>query len=513
MKTNSLDLKKVAKNTVMLYIRMFFAMIVGIYTSRIVLQTLGVVDYGVYNVVGGIVAMLGFLNLSLGNATARFITVCIGENNVERLKKVFSTALILHIIIALIVAFVVETAGLWYLTNHLNIPINRVDAAFWVLQFSILSAMISITQVPYNSCVIAHESMDVFAYVEILNSFLKLVIVFFLTICDVDKLILYSILSLGVVVLIASIYRIYCKCKYEECVTRFVFDHSIAKDMIFFSGWNGLGTFSQYAETQGSNLVLNAFFGPIANAAAGLATTVNGIVVGFAGNICMAFNPPIIKSYSNKEWNNFNYLIVNSSKYSLAFFQMLMIPVIFEAPFLLNLWLGSVPQYVVIFMRLILIVAFFDLAARIVNTGIIASAQLKWPCIIASLCFMLSVLLSLILLVNDGSAYYVYVVMIMTHSIILFVYIYYLHKIEPNFKPFALVCGAYIKIILLIVLNSIIIFYLNSVFRSDALTLTTACVSSFAITAIYTLLILANKKERATIVQKTNAITSKMLCK
>jgi hypothetical protein len=187
--------------------------------------------------------------------------------------------------------------------------------------------------------------------------------------------------------------------------------------------------------------------------------------------------------------------------------------VIFEAPFLLNLWLGSVPQYVVIFMRLILIVAFFDLAARIVNTGIIASAQIKWPCIIASLCFMLSVLLSLILLVNDGSAYYVYVVMIMTHSIILFVYIYYLHKIEPNFKPFALVCGAYTKIILLIVLNSIIIFYLNSVFRSDALTLTTACVSSFAITAIYTLLILANKKERATIVQKTNAITSKMLCK
>ena len=265
--------KRIAKNTIMLYLRMFLTMVVGLYTSRVVLQTLGVEDYGIYGVVGGIVAMMGFLNASMSGATSRFLTFELGRGDKERLSKTFSSALVVHIIIAVIVFVVAETVGLWFLCYKLVIPENRMVAAHWVYQLSILSSMITITQVPYNSSIIAHEKMDVYAYVEILNVTLKLLIVYLLVIGNFDKLILYAILMFAVSVIIMMVYRIYCLRRFEECKFRLFLDKDYLKPLLSFSGWDLYGNTDFSVRQQGANFLLNMFYGVVLNAAYNIATT------------------------------------------------------------------------------------------------------------------------------------------------------------------------------------------------------------------------------------------------
>lgn len=252
---------------------MFLTMVVGLYTSRVVLQTLGVEDYGIYGVIGGIVAMMGFLNASMSGATSRFLTFELGRGDKERLANTFSSALIVHIIIAAIVFVVAETVGLWFLCNKLVIPENRMVAAHWVYQLSILSSMLSITQVPYNSSIIAHEKMDVYAYVEILNVTLKLLIVYLLVIGNFDKLILYAILMFTVSVIIMVVYRIYCLRRFEECKFRLFLDKDYLKPLLSFSGWDLYGNMAFSVRQQGANFLLNMFYGVVLNAAYNIATT------------------------------------------------------------------------------------------------------------------------------------------------------------------------------------------------------------------------------------------------
>lgn len=281
MENNPSGNKRIAKNTLLLYFRMLLTILVGLYTSRVVLNTLGISDYGVYNIVGGVVTMLAFLNSAMVAASQRFISFELGTGDLEKLKKVFCTSVSIHITLAILILIVAETIGLWFVNAYLNIPLDRMEAANWVYQCSVLTLILTIISVPYNSCIVAHEHMRAFAYVSIVEVILKLAIVYLLLIGDFDKLILYAILIAVVAFIIRIIYGIYCKQNFEECTYHFLFDRKLFKEMFAFAGWSVIGNLGFSLKDQGSNIILNLFGGTTVNAARGIAMQVNGIISNF----------------------------------------------------------------------------------------------------------------------------------------------------------------------------------------------------------------------------------------
>ena len=382
--------KIIAKNTLLLYVRMLFSMIVGLYTSRVVLQVLGVVDYGVYNVVGGVVGMLGFLSTTMSGATSRFITYALGEGDENKLSKTFDATLIIHICIAIIVALLAEIIGLCFLCYKFNIPQESMHAAYWVLHFSVMSAALCIVQVPYNACIIAHEKMNVFAYAEMANMILKLVIVFILQAFGGNKLITYALLLLCVSILITGFYTMYSILHYSECRFHRCIDKKILKSIFNFSAWDMLGHVGVSFRDQGSNMVLNIFWGPVLNAAAGLAITVQNVVYQFAGNVVTAIRPQIIKRYSVNDIQSTLELVYSSQRINLCLILLVVIPMFFEMPFLLQLWLAEVPDYLVVFCRLILIVDVLKSYSNITYIAIQATGDIRQVSIIRSVIYILS---------------------------------------------------------------------------------------------------------------------------
>lgn len=383
--------KRIAKNAVMLYVRMFLTMIVGLYTSRVVLAVLGVEDYGTYGVVGGIVAMIGFLNASMSGATSRFLTFELGKGDEKRLADTFSSALIIHIGIALLVLILAETVGLWFLCNKLVIPEGRMPAAHWVYQLSIASAMIWITQSPYNATIIAHERMDVYAYVEILNAVLKLLIVYLLSIGNFDKLILYATLVFLVSVLIRLIYRIYCVRHFSESHLHWVWDKSILKPMLVYSGWNLYGALCLTTRQQGTNFLINIFFGVVFNAASSVATTIQGVVKGFTYSSTFAFRPPIIKAYAQGSFQEMMRLMKSAMSLCIFLSLLVSLPLYIEIEYVMDLWLVNPPVMAVEFVRLLIVSAFFALITLIFTIGIEATGYNRQMNIYTGSIFMLTI--------------------------------------------------------------------------------------------------------------------------
>ena len=381
--------KRIARNAVMLYIRMFLTMIVGLYTSRVVLNVLGVEDYGIYGVVGGIVAMMGFLNASMSGATSRFLTFELGRGDQKRLADTFSSALIVHMIIALIVLVVAETVGLWFLTHKLVIPAGRMPAAHWVFQLSILSTLFGITQVPYNATIIAHEKMDVYAYVEILHASLKLLIVFLLTIGSFDKLILYAVLLCAVSLTTMLVYRIYCIRHFTESRFHWIWEKSILRPLVSFSGWNLYGNLGGVFQQQGSNFVINFFFGVVMNAAVNVGLTVANTVNMFASNVMVAFRPQIIKYYSQGEKDRMRDLTILAIKVIMFIYSLVAIPVFIEIHNLLQLWLVKVPEHAATFCRLLLISVFFETIRYLLIIDIHATGNVKYVSFFSGSLFLL----------------------------------------------------------------------------------------------------------------------------
>lgn len=349
------DNKKIAKNTMFLYFRMFLIMGVSLYTSRIILQSLGVEDYGIYNVVGGIVTMFSFLNGSLGAATSRYITFELGRKDYEKLNKIFNVALVTHIFIGLIIVVLAETIGLWFFYNKMIIPDDRLDAAFWVYQISILSSLITLTQVPYNATLIAHENMKVYAYVGMVEVIVKLLIVYLLVIAPFDKLICYAILLFLLNVGLITFYRIYCIKRYQESHINICMDKVLYKDMFKYAGSDLIGNVSVLAQGQGLNLLLNVFFGPVVNAARAVAYQVQGAVTQFGNNFMTAVRPQIIKLYAQGEVKDMFKLVYLSSNFSFYLMWLLILPLCLEADYVLSLWLGEYPDYSVSFLILVFI--------------------------------------------------------------------------------------------------------------------------------------------------------------
>lgn len=377
MEINQTKNKTIAKNTIFMYIRMGVTMIVGLYTSRVVLQQLGIEDYGLYNVISGIIAMLGFINGAMVNTTLRFITVYIAKENEIMLNNIFSMSFIIHLIIAAIILLLGETVGLWYLNNKLIVPEGREFVAHCLFQLSAVTCILSILYVPYNATIVAHEKMDTFAYISIMDVMLKLIIVISLSYSPIDKLLFYGMLLAMVSVLDLSIYFIYCHRTFAETKLKFYWNNSIFKEMMSFVGWAFVGNFSYLFYSQGINLMLNAFCGPAVNAARGIAVQVEGVVKQFANNVQMAINPQIIKSYTSNDIERTYTLIFASSKYCFYLLFIVSLPIIIEADFILKLWLGIVPDHTVNFIRLILSISILDAFINPMYTANLASGKLK----------------------------------------------------------------------------------------------------------------------------------------
>ena len=346
--------KRIAKNTLLLYFRMLLMMAVSLFTSRVVLNTLGVEDFGIYSVVGGVVGMFVFINNSMSSATQRYITFALGKGDKNRLQTVFSTTLQIHSLIAIIIVLLGETVGLWFLYNKMQIPADRMDAALWVMQCSIVSMVVMIVSVPYNADVIAHEKMSAFAYISILEVVLKLAIVYLLLVFSYDKLILYAILILMIQILIRFCYSIYCNKHFEETRYKHVWDKKLFKEMTGFAGWSLFGNMAGVLFGQGLNMLLNVFFGPVVNAARAVAVQVQGAIQQFVGNFQTALNPQITKTYAAGELNEMHRLMFRSARFSFYLLFFLSLPVLYETDFILTIWLKIVPENAVAFLRIMI---------------------------------------------------------------------------------------------------------------------------------------------------------------
>lgn len=419
---------RIAKNTVYLYIRMFITILVSLYTSRVVLKVLGASDYGLYSVVAGVLTMLAMFNGALTTGTQRFLNYAMGEGDDDKVKKTFSIALTLHVYIAIALFILGQTVGFWFVVNYLNIPDGRMTAAIWVYELSLFSFVISLIQIPFQSCIIAHEHMNIYAYMSIYDVVMKLAIVFLLQFLTADKLVLYAILLFLVSTSSVVIYNIYCHRHYEECQYKINYDKRLMKEIASYSGWNLLGGSIGPITSQGSNIILNVFCGTIVNAAWGLSATVSTYVMQFVTNFQMAANPQIVKLFAAKELERFYSLIVNNCRISVYLFLLIAIPVYIEIEFVLSVWLGDYPEYTDVFVRIILFQSFFQTINRPINMSIHASGNIKWMNL-SNTFFMLIVLPACYLVLKMGyspvSVYWINFMFFITDNIVC---LYFSHK-------------------------------------------------------------------------------------
>lgn len=348
--------KRLARNTVVLYVRMLFTTVIGLFTSRIVLQYLGITDYGVYNVVGGVVVMIAFIQTALGNGTSRFITVALGENNVKKLESTYSTTVLLHAILAFIVFVFAETVGVWFFYKYLNIPASSLTPAMWAYQLSIITTLLSILCVPDNSLIIAHEKMNAFAFVSIFESLARFAGAFLLSAFDHNRLIIYALILCIIQVLVRIIYSIYCKIHFPESKFVLNFDRKLAKEITGFSGYIVLPGFGAVCCAQGLNILLNLFAGPAANAARGIAVQVQALLTKFTQSFQQATSPQIMKLCAANQFEQMHSLITKSSKFSFFIMLLPFVPMSYGIETLLNLWLVEVPEYTVEFCRFTLVI-------------------------------------------------------------------------------------------------------------------------------------------------------------
>ena len=352
-------------------------MAVSLYTSRVVLNALGVEDFGIYNVVGGVVAMFSVVSASLSSSISRFITYELGKGNQENLNKIFSSAVTIQIGLAGIIILLAETIGIWFLNVKMNIPEMRMEAANWVFQFSILTFAINLISVPYNASIIAHEKMSAFAYISILEAIGKLAIAYLIVVSPMDKLIFYAILMCIVALIVRFTYGNYCKRHFSECTYHFIWDKQLLKQMFGFAGWNFIGAASAVLRDQGGNVVINLFCGPTVNAARGIAFQVNTAVNQFVTNFMTALNPQITKSYAagNKEY--MMTLIFQGARLSFYMLLLLSLPILVNTHYILELWLKIVPEHAVLFVQLVLIFAMSESISHPLITAMLATGKIR----------------------------------------------------------------------------------------------------------------------------------------
>jgi len=488
--------KRLAKNTIVLYIRTIVLMLVSLYTSRVVLDVLGVDDYGIYNVVGGAIAMFSVVSGSISNAISRFITFELGKGDFAKLKEVFVSSVNIQIGLSALVLLLGETLGLWFLNTYMNIPAERLSAANWVLHCSLLAFVINLLSLPYNSCIIAHEHMTAFAYIGILDAVLRLTVVLVLPLFTTDKLIVYSVLIVLVALIVRIVYTLYCKSHFSECEYHLSYNKSLVREMAGFSGWQFLTNTCWIVNTQGLNILSNIFFGVRINAARGVAAQVEGAVMTFVNNFMTAINPQLVKSYAQHDTERFFSLICRGAKFSYFMLLLIALPIIMETEFILGLWLKLVPDYAVLFVRLSIFAAIMNMLGNTCVAACMATGDIKRYSIIISAVGYTVFPFTWLAFYLGMPAASAYVIFIIIYFMVIFVRLYVMKGLL-NFPPMM-----YVKKVLVVIipvsLTSVILPYLGLSVMEDSLIrfllVSVLCIVS-TLGAVYLIGLTSNEKK------------------
>lgn len=510
MPDNSSSNKRIAKNTILLYARMLYSMLISLYTSRVILQALGFEDYGLYNVVGSVVTMFVFLRSAMGNATNRYIAYAIGKDEQERLKTVFATCVSVHLIIAGVIVVLCEVVGLWMLFNKMVIPFERMTACFWVLQMSIFTCALGVICVPYDAEIIAHEKMSAFAFISILDSTLKLGVAFAVKYFPYDRLILYGFLLLFISVMNRVIYGVYCHRQFPETrLTKGRVDKSLVKEMFGVASWNLVGNMGSMVCSPVLNLFLNMFFGPVINAARGVAMQIQGLTHQFISNFQLAVIPQITKTYAAGNLNRMRNLIITGSKFSYFLFLFMALPIALEAKQILSLWLGNVPDHTVSFVRITLVIMLVQSCVQPLNVANLATGKIRkfqtWRGVV-----MVMMLPIVYIALKFGAApevvFVVQLVVTFTAQLVMLLIIQPLIQLplrEYAYEVFAR--PSYVTI-----LASIIPFVIYHYLPKNFWALLLVCVVSIISVAIFVYLLGLKKNEREMVMEKVRPILKKI---
>ena len=508
MQDTSANNRRIAKNTLLLYFRMLLIMAVTLYTSRVVLNTLGVEDFGIYNVVGGVVAMFTMLSGSLSAAITRFITYELGTGNTVYLKKIFSSAVTIQIVLAILIVLLAEAIGVWFLNTQMTIPETRMTAANWVFQFSVLTFAINLVSVPYNACILAHEKMSAFAYISILEAVGRLMIAFLIMFSPSDRLISYALLMCIIAIVVRLVYGFYCKKHFEECTYHLVFDKDLLKRMFNFAGWNFIGATSAVLRDQGGNVVINLFCGPAVNAARGIAFQVNNAVHGFVSNFMTALNPQITKSYALGDKDYMMTLIFQGARLSFYMLIFLSLPVLANTHYVLSLWLKTVPEHTVLFVQLILIFGMSESISNPLITAMLATGKIRNYQLIVGGLQMMNLPISYILLRFSCIPETVIIVAICMSQCCLAARLYMLRSmiglsVKSYFRK------VYLNVIAVAVISSIIPAFLSSLLCETFTNFILVCMVSVLCSSIVIFYVGCNSKERDFILSKVNELRNK----
>ena len=504
--------KRIAKNTLLLYFRMLFMMVVSLYTSRVILNALGVEDFGIYNVVGGVVAMFTVISGSLSAAISRFITYELGKGDQSKLNKIFSASVTIQLLLSLIIVVLIESVGVWFLNAKMTIPADRVTAANWVLQFSIITFVINLISVPYNAAIIAHERMSAFAYISILEAIGKLAIAFFIMWSPIDKLIYYAILMCTVAVIVRLTYGHYCKKHFTECTYHFHWDKDILKQMFGFAGWNFIGASSVVFRDQGGNIILNIFFGPTVNAARGIANQVNTAITGFVQNFMTALNPQITKSYASGDGEYMMTLIFQGARLSFYMLLLLSLPVLINTHYILVIWLKIVPEHAVLFVRLILIFAMCESISNPLITAMLATGKIRNYQIVVGGLQLLNLPLSYLCLKTGFVPESILVVAIIISLACLFARLYMLRGMI-GLSSILYMKNVFLNVLVVALLSAIIPYMLFCYMKETFFSFIIITLIAVLCTLVVEFYIGCNQKERFFVLNKVRNIKNKFLAR
>ena len=506
------DNRRIARNTLLLYGRMLLLMLVGLYTSRVYIGTLGEVDYGIYNVVGGLVGMFSIISGTLSAAISRFLTYELGKGDMAKLKAVFCTAVNIQIIFAISIIVLAEIFGLWFLDTQMNIPAERLPAARWVFHFSVLSFSISIISVPYNASIVAHEKMSAFAAISILEAVMKLVIAFLITISPIDRLVFFSILTMAVSILVRIVYGIYCRSHFEECTYSLVLDKPLMKKMFSFAGWNFIGTTSGILRDEGGNILMNIFFGPAVNAARAISQQINSAVLNFTGSFMTALNPQITKSYAARETAQMMRLVFNGARFSYYLMLILALPLMLNMDYILSIWLKEVPDHTAAFGILALVFAMSETLSNPLITAMLATGNIRNYQIVVGGLQLLNVPVSYVLLKAGWAPETVLAVAIVLSQICLAARLVMLRgMIGLDVKAY--LKSVYCNVAAVTLVGALPMILLQKYIPSGFLGLIASCAASLLLSGLSVFFVGCSRHERKKILSWTSAFISRLSSK
>lgn len=513
MKDRTVVNRRIARNTFLLYVRMVLLMFIGLYTSRVVLKTLGVSDYGIYNLVGGFVAMIAYMNTVFVASTQRFLSFSLGENDEDNVVRVFCSSLTVHLILAFAIIVIAETVGLWIVNSQLVINPSRMYAANWVFQCSIMSLLFTIFGIPFNACVVAHEHMSVYAYISIFDAISKLLIAYALSYVQTDKLILYAFLLVVVSLVDVLLIWIYCKKKFQECKFCLILDKKIISRMSSYAGWTAVGTMGFTFKDQALNIILNIFFGTVVNAARGISIQVSGIVNQFATNFFMAVSPQITKQYASGNIDGSCRLVYSSAKFAFFLLAIIVVPIFINIDFILHAWLDVVPEYTSQFLQIVLIATLIGSLSTSTTTAIQATGKIRNFQIGISLIFLLELPIAYFLLSKGFKPYWAAMPSIATQTIGVFFRFYILRKQVTSYDYRYFMYSVVSRSILIVGLCFACMVYIARSFDT--------CLTTFVFTSLISLFLMSfaifycglNLNERRYILEYIRKIIHKLIHK